>query len=239
MNKRILFPLLFLSLLVFGVGFFNNSFSVSLQTPPQNPPLTPAQIQEVRNYIPQFDSHWDNGEDIYDEFDADEMPKTVQDHFKNRLKSLGDLLNGCWALPNSNRPISTDNLKNWGNRLEAAADRDDAADRTSSNPSDWDLEAELNSVENEAKALIAKWCNLGQPANAREFCPCVFNCAGTDNTGKTWSSTAYTCNNNCIAPQQCNTATCTCYTPTPESKPSDGNPESQPVPGGGTTESLI
>ena len=130
---------------------------------------------------------------------------------------------GCWALPNSNRPIDTNTLRNWGSRLEAAADRDDAADRTSSNPSDWNLESELNRVENEAKALIAAWCNLGQPANARDFCPCNYNCAGNDNTGKVWSATSWTCQNNCIAPATCQTATCTCVTENPKSQPSFGS----------------
>jgi len=100
---------------------------------------------------------------------------------------LGGLLSGCWALPNNNRPITTDDLSKWNEFLEEAAERDDDAHRTISNPSNWDLEKELDNVEKEAKEKTAKWCNLGQPANARDFCPCIFNCAGAENTGKTWN----------------------------------------------------
>ncbi len=218
-----------LALLVFVlvIGFSKDSLLLQVTNSPSSgiPPLTPKQITEVRDYINRGMSHWDNGEDVYDEFDSDEMPKSIETHFKNRLKSLGSMMIGCWALPNTNRPIDRDNLKNWGERLENAADRDDDNNQRSINPSDWDLETELNAVENEAKGLIAKWCNQEQPTNAREFCPCLFNCAGTDNSGKTWSSTAYTCKDDCIAPKRCDTATCNCV----EDKPANGDSGIQPA----------
>ncbi len=216
MKTRILIPLVALGILVLGVGFFVGDFSVKLQPALQNPPLTPAQYAQVLVDINAFHTHsfygWDNGEDVYDEFEPDEMPENVRDHFMKRLKNFGDLVSGCWALPNTNRPIDTDNhLRKWGPRLEAAADRDDDADRTSSNPADWDLEKELDAIEKTAKSLIVAWCNQGQPANAREFCPCNFNCAGGDNVGKTWNVNNYVCQDNCKKPQEvCSATECTC-----------------------------
>ncbi|MGV8142413.1 MAG: hypothetical protein ACP5NS_02140 [Candidatus Pacearchaeota archaeon] len=232
MKKRVIVPLIAVCVFILAIVIFADSSVVLLQTP-SNPPLTPAEINEVREYIVELNNKWPKyRHDIIEELDDDGDPNPdAKKALEKKLDDWKSLVGGCWALPNSNRPIDSSSLKKALSRLEEAADRDGENSNVYNSPNigDYSLNAEIDRLNEEAKSLIAAWCNKGQPANAREFCPCSFNCAGTDNTGKTWSATSYTCNDNCIAPATCQTSTCTCVTPapTPESKPSK-NPESQP-----------
>ncbi len=223
MSWKITSIVLFSVLLLFGVGLFYNQFLdyelVYLQAVSNNNnPLTSAQVNEVRSWISKFWSYWNNGEDVIEELDND-TPRSIIDYFRNRLKGIASMLDGCFALPNDRRP-GGENLRSmiekWVDRLDAAATQDDSDDEDSSNPEDYNLEGEIDRVEAEIKALLAAWCNEGQSASEREFCPCVYNCDGADNTGKSWNAQSYDCNPTCPESNDdelcfiCNTQICAC-----------------------------
>jgi uncharacterized protein YneF (UPF0154 family) len=75
-NRKLLLLLVVLSLLVLAVGFFVDG-PAYLQMSSQNPPLTHSKIAEVRKYIGEFIDYLKDGEDVYDEFDTDEMLESV------------------------------------------------------------------------------------------------------------------------------------------------------------------
>ncbi len=234
MQKRILIPLVCLSVLVLGIVVFGNYSSVLLQAPPTSPsPPNPSpdaglSARQITGARTDFNSFWGGASGFMWSWDGWEpstnslvnslpknTPQNIKDAIRIRLQDFGKKIGGCWALPNGDRPIDTDWLKSKKTAFENAVANGAAA-----------LNAAIDTANAEADAKIAAWCNAGKSAAQRAFCPCSFNCAGTSNTGKTWNAANYVCNNNCIAPATCQTSTCTCVTPKPESqpsKPSSGN----------------
>ena len=121
------------------------------------------------------------------------------------VDAVKDEVVGCWALPNNNRPIDTSWLKKMVKALEKAADK--GADS---------LSAEIDTQTVEAKGKIAEWCNKGQSATHKKYCPCKFNCKGNDNNGKKWKAENYECVDNCNedgkkeSKMTCDEAKCKC-----------------------------
>lgn len=231
MNKNIFHWIIFVSIALLILGSYS---TVLLQSPPANPsPPNPSpdaglSAGQIASAQADFTSFWAGASGFLWSWDGwgpsttslinrlpQNTPQDDKDKLKNKLQDFGKKIGGCWALPNGDRPIDTDWLKAKKTAFENAASSGAAA-----------LNTAIDTANTEADAKIAKWCNAGKSAAQRAFCPCNFNCAGDDNKGKTWSTTSYTCANNCISPATCQTSTCTCVPPEPknsESQPSSGS----------------
>jgi hypothetical protein len=72
-----------------------------------------------------------------------EKRQAIQDD----LLSLGRMIAGEWAKPNSCRKIDSDRLRAWGNRMKAAAERDSG--------NGAEIQNEINSITRSARQLIA------------------------------------------------------------------------------------